>query len=75
MFRITEIRIDHIISPMGLDDITPSISWQFTSDETNVMQKQAQILVGTAPGGSDCLDTGVMETSESAGFTYCGASL
>ena len=77
--KINTIRINEMITPLGLDEEKPVFSWLFEEDPTgqkkNEVQTAAQILVGTAPGQRDAWDSGVLETGRSIGIRYAGAPL
>lgn len=74
-FRVQEIRIHEMVHPLGLDEKQPSISWILESEGRGMLQKKAQILVGTASGLSDMWDSTILETGRSIGISYAGKAL
>ena len=74
-FRIREIRINDRITPIGTDIKEPLISWILESEERDMKQSCVRILTGREPGGSDCWDSGLLETDRSIGIRYAGNPL
>lgn len=60
--------------PIGIDIDKPLFSWVFKADKS-MKQTQAQIMVGTLPGGNDCWDSGVTQTDRSINIPYAGSPL
>ena len=75
MFRIREIHIEEMTTPMGIDVEQPVFSWILETEENNMAQKSVRIQVGTVPGGNDCWDSGRMDTDRSIGIRYAGQKL
>ena len=75
MFRIREIHIEEMTTPMGIDVERPVFSWILETEENNMAQKSVRIQVGTVPGGNDCWDSGRMNTDRSIGIRYAGQKL
>ena len=73
-FQIKEIKVNEMHDPIGLDEKKPMFSWILTAEGT-MRQKAAQVLVGTAPVGSDCWDSGIMRNDRSINIPYGGAPL
>lgn len=73
-FRITEVKINEMHEPVGLDENTPIFSW-LLSAEGGMKQKAAQVLVGTQPESGDCWDSGMMENDRSINIPYEGTAL
>lgn len=74
-FRISEIRINEMTAPVGLDIERPLIAWRFESDKQDMRQQSVRITVGSGPGDCDMWDSGVLRTDRSAGIKYEGAGL
>ena len=75
MFRIQEIHIEEMTTPMGIDVEQPVFSWILETEENNMAQKSVRIQVGTVPGENDCWDSGRMDTDRSIGIRYAGQKL
>ena len=74
-FRIGEIRINDMLTPLGTDIEEPLISWTLESDEQDVKQARVRILAGREPESSDSWDSGLIETDRSIGIRYAGSPL
>ena len=74
-FRIREIRVNEMITPLGIDVGNPVFSWILESREQDLRQTGVRIRVGTAPGSDDCWDSGLLKTDRSIGIRYEGAPL
>ena len=76
--RIKEIYIEYQKNPIGLDEKHPRISWLLESDEKNIRQTGARILVKNIEYKDApyvVFDTGRMETNVSTGIPYTGDPL
>jgi len=78
--RITELLVNHMTSPLGIDDVFPGFSWILESGERHQSQTAYQILVGTDPaaladGHGDVWDSGIVATSRSVAVRYAGLPL
>ena len=73
MVKISDILVNHRISPIGIGDPAPRFSWKILSDEKNVVQTAYRICVSE---GDDLLfDTGIVEKDLSQNIIYGGAPL
>jgi len=78
--RVTDLRVDHLNHPMGLENSSPTFSWRLESDARNVRQTGFRILVATSEsallaGRGDLWDSGRIDTSASFGIEYSGRPL
>ena len=74
-FCMNKLFVEYQEQPLGLDEAVPRFSWLLGGDGKDIRQEACRILVGTSEGDRDCWDSGRMETSESRGIAYAGASL
>ena len=62
----TRLETNGAVEPLGIDDLTPRLSWQIDSQRRGVLQTSARVLVATRPdrlkaGAADIWDSGVVE--------------
>ena len=74
------LRCEYHVNPLGIDVLTPRLSWQLSASGRGVAQTACQIQVAASPagleGGRDLLwDTGKVATAESLHHTYRGPAL
>jgi alpha-L-rhamnosidase len=77
---VTDLRCGYAVNPLGIDDKNPQLSWRISADTRGVWQQARQILVATSPewlteGKADAWDSGMIESSQSAGVRYEGREL
>ncbi|MCR4903106.1 MAG: glycoside hydrolase family 78 protein [Butyrivibrio sp.] len=72
--NISNLKVDGQTNPMGLDDDTPSFSWQMESDVIGAAQKSYQIVVSDY-SGNIVWDSGVVESQSSNEIKYEGDAL
>lgn len=77
---IGSLRVDWAENPVGIDDSTPSLSWQLTSGQNNQRQSAFQVLVATRPqllhpGRADVWDSGQKAGDTSVAVPYRGPAL
>ena len=74
------LRCQYRQNPLGIDTLTPHLSWQSDSTERNWKQTAYQILVASSPdrlsaGQADVWDSGKLLSSDSVGIVYSGPAL
>jgi alpha-L-rhamnosidase len=74
------LRCEYLDNPLGIDTVTPQLSWQSDSKEDNWRQSSYEILVASSekdlrPGKTDIWDSGKQSSSESVGILYAGSRL
>ncbi|WP_182300213.1 alpha-L-rhamnosidase [Cohnella cholangitidis] len=74
-YCISEITVHYETEPIGLDEKKPVFAWKFVSDNNDMKQTAARLLVGTIPGGADQWDSGWIDTDCSTGTDYAGYEL
>jgi len=74
------LRCEYRENPLGIDTLTPHLSWQSDNRERNWKQSAYQILVastsdGRRSGQADIWDSGKISSDESVGISYRGPAL
>lgn len=77
---LTDLRIENLTNPLGIDVDKPRFSWKITSNEKGVMQQNYHILVASsleklAEGKGDLWDSGIVQADCSIWVPYGGKSL
>ncbi len=80
LVSLTDLRVENLVAPMGIDVQTPRLSWKINSLEKNVVQKSYRILVASTPeklteDKGDLWDSGVVESDSSVWVSYKGNPL
>lgn len=78
--KVTHLRTEQLVNPMGLDTGSPRLGWVITSDKKDVMQTAWHILVASSPellesGEGDLWDSGKVASDQSQWVTYAGKPL
>ena len=72
---ITNLEVDKLISPLGLDNKSPDFSWIINSEDYNIAQTHYQIFVATDEifsKNSLVWDSGKVSSDESVYVKYVG---
>jgi alpha-L-rhamnosidase len=74
------LRCEYLENPLGIDTVSPHLSWQSDNTERDWKQAVYEILVassdeGLRAGGADIWDSGRVDSSESVGIAYRGPAL
>jgi alpha-L-rhamnosidase len=70
------LKVDQSVTPLGMDDPHPSLSWQLSSSEANVRQSAYRVLVASSPDLQQPVwDSGKVASGESVGVAYDGPAL
>ena len=75
---ITQLEVDKLINPLGLDSESPDFSWIIKSDDYNMNQTHYQVFVATDITFSNkslVWDSGKVNSSESVYVKYRGKPL
>jgi len=77
---VTNLQVNYVTDPLGIDDTHPSLSWQLESLVNGERQTAYRILVASAadrlsPGRADVWDSGKVVSNASIGVTYGGPVL
>ncbi|GAB6395129.1 MAG: alpha-L-rhamnosidase [Bacteroidales bacterium] len=78
--EVSRLRCENRINPMGIDCVTPRLSWCILSAKRNVRQTGYHILVASSweklqAGEGDLWDSGQVESDESVFVPYSGKPL
>ncbi len=78
--RITRLRCENLVNPIGLDSAQPRLSWIGDSGRRGARQTAYQVLVASTPealadGQGDLWDSGNVASDQSVGVHYGGAAL
>jgi alpha-L-rhamnosidase len=78
--RPVRLRCEYLENPLGIDRLTPRLSWQSDNTERNWKQTAYQILVasssdGLKAGNPDVWDSGKRNSEDSVGIIYAGPVL
>ena len=72
---LTELLVEYLRSPLGLDEQAPRFSWKLSSDKKDTMQNAVEIRVREANTEEEVWDSGVLSTGVSTGIIYEGKEL
>jgi len=74
-FQATDLRVQHLTDPLGIDSPSPALSWQVNGEGS--MQTSYRVLVGTTPElkQADLWDSGQIQSAASSGILYEGKPL
>ena len=78
--KVTELRCEYRVNPMGIDEAQPRLSWQLASAERGQVQTACQILVASTAallkeGKADLWDSGNIPGNRSLNVPYGGKPL
>jgi alpha-L-rhamnosidase len=78
--RITGLRCEYLVDPLGLDERTPRLSWQLAGSARGLRQAAYRIQVASSPeklaaGDADLWDSGRVESSTTTHIPYAGVPL
>lgn len=79
-FQIIKLRCNNISSPLGIESINPTFSWNIQSSDNNTTQSSFHILVSSTvelleEETADMWNSGKTETDQSIGILYDGKKL
>jgi len=79
--EIYNLKCDYKTDPIGIDNLSPSLSWQIKGDGVrDLEQKACQVLVATSEelleeGKADVWNSGIVESGQSVQVSYSGEAL
>ena len=78
--RITNLRCEYLVAPLGIDEWAPRLSWQLDSDRRGARQIAYRVRVAASPallerGTADFWDSGRVESAETSHVVYAGRPL
>ncbi|NLX05480.1 MAG: family 78 glycoside hydrolase catalytic domain [Phycisphaerae bacterium] len=76
----TRLRCEYLIDPVGIDAVTPRLSWVLQSEERGQRQTAWQVLVGSRPDvlsedRGDLWDSGKVDSDRTSHVEYAGGPL
>jgi alpha-L-rhamnosidase len=79
-FNVTGLKVDYVVSPLGLGNACPTLSWRMESGARNAQQRAYRVLVASnaeflRAGRADLWDSGKLLASDSYGVNYNGLPL
>jgi len=74
-YRLTDLRVDYMETPLGIDTQTPRFSWKMASDRYDQCQTAFQLVVTEQPDGRVVYDSGECLSGVSVGVVYGGEPL
>ncbi len=78
--RISNLRCEYLVGPLGIDEVTPRLSWMLESERRGARQIAYRIRVAStaeklAAGEIDRWDSGRVESGQATQVEYMGRSL
>ncbi|MGA9070312.1 MAG: family 78 glycoside hydrolase catalytic domain [Terracidiphilus sp.] len=75
-----DLRVDELVTPLGIDDAAPRFSWQLLDSASGARQSAYEVQVASreellASGKADVWQSGRVESSQSLNVRYAGAAL
>ncbi|MBR0255698.1 MAG: family 78 glycoside hydrolase catalytic domain [Bacteroidales bacterium] len=74
-FRVTDLQVDYMTTPLGIDAASPRFSWKMQSDNFDQRQNTYRITVSEAAGGRLVYDSESCLSDVSVGVVYRGEPL
>ncbi len=79
-FRITRLRCEYLVDPLGIDEPAPRLAWELESPRRGARQVAYRIRVSSTPeklaqGVGDRWDSGRVESNRTTQIGYAGAAL
>ena len=74
-FLVTDLQVDYMTTPLGIDTQSPRFSWKMQSDAYDQHQASYRILVREANSGTLVFDSGNCLSDVSVGVVYRGEPL
>ncbi|PWR14619.1 hypothetical protein DKT69_15250 [Micromonospora sicca] len=80
VLSVGALTVDSLADPLGIEDPTPSLSWQLSATRRDAVQTAYQTLVASSPqrlaaGDGDVWDSGKVASNRSVGVRYEGRPL
>ena len=74
-FRVTDLRVDYMTTPLGIDQPAPRFSWKMESERYDQRQTACRIVVTEAATGDPVWVSGTAPSDVSVGVLYNGDAL
>jgi alpha-L-rhamnosidase len=74
------LRVDELVTPLGIDDAQPHFSWQIRDSRQGARQTAYRLLVASTPellaeGKADVWDSGRISSGQSVAVRYAGPAI
>jgi len=78
--RVTDLRCEDLVDPIGIDVVRPRLSWRMESDVNGAAQQAYQVRCATSPellrqDAADLWDSGKVSSDQSIHVVYAGKPL
>ena len=78
--KVSNLRTEMLVNPIGIDVVEPRLSWQLSSEERGIVQTSFHILVASSPdklenNQGDIWDSGIVGSDQSHLVGYNGREL
>jgi len=74
-FRVADLQVDYMTTPLGIDDASPRFSWKMESNRYDQHQSAYRITMTDAATDALVYDSNVCSSDVSVGVVYRGAAL
>lgn len=79
-FKVSDLRCENMVQPLGIDKATPRLSWKINSNSTGSIQEAFQILVASeasllTESSADLWNSGKVQDPNSIHVSYKGQNL
>jgi alpha-L-rhamnosidase len=73
--QVTNLKVENLTNPLGIDKPQPQLSWQLVSSQRNVMQSACEVRVSdnAAFKGNVAWSSGKINSGQSVHVHYAGA--
>lgn len=74
---VDSLQADNLTDPIGIDDVTPQLSWQLSGGGRNIVQSGYEVRAASTAdllGTPDLWDTGRVDGATSTGVPYAGTA-
>jgi len=73
--RVTSLRCEYLVDPLGVDTAAPRLSWALESSERGQRQTAYEVVADAAEGGTSLWSTGKVTSPQQSHLPYHGAAL
>lgn len=78
--KVVRLRCEYLVDPLGIDELSPRLSWELVTDRRGARQTHYRLLVASSPerlarGEGDRWDSGRVTSNETTHVAYAGTPL
>ena len=78
--KISDLKCEYSTNPIGMDILSPQLSWKIESEKRGIVQSAYQIVIADSPENltkniGNIWDSGTIASSKSIGISYSGSEL